>query len=168
MDRRVVILGASAVGAAACIAGIFSHGTYYGVLIAAFVSGGMVGPLYSLLIAHTNDFLEADDMAGSSGGLIFINGVGAVGGPMITGWLMGVAGPSGFWIFQAVLLGGLTAYAAWRMTRRAAIPTEETASYVAVTPSSTPIASEVAQEWAIEQAEDEAAELEKEAEQVGN
>jgi MFS family permease len=122
----------------------------------ALLSGGMATPLYSLLIAHTNDYLEPDDMAGSSGGLIFINGVGAVGGPVIAGWLMGVFGPSGYWLLQAVLMLSIVAYAGWRMTRRAAIPVDETAAYVAVMPSTTPIASEVAQEWAIEQAEDDA------------
>jgi MFS family permease len=166
VDRRLVILSVAAIGALACMGGVLVGANYYVMLGAAFISGGMVGPLYSLLIAHTNDYLDPDDMAASSGGLIFINGVGAIGGPVITGWLMVTAGPSGFWIIQAVLLFGIAGYAGWRMTRRAAIPTEDTASYVTILPSTTPIASEVAQEWAIEQAEDDAAELEKEAEQV--
>ena len=41
---------------------------------AAFLLGGMANPLYALLIAYTNDFLEHEDMAAASGGLIFING----------------------------------------------------------------------------------------------
>ena len=33
------------------------------LLAAAFMVGGVSNPLYSLLIAHTNDFLEHEDMA---------------------------------------------------------------------------------------------------------
>lgn len=156
IDRRLVILGAAAVGGAACVVGSLIGANLYVAIGVALLSGGMATPLYSLLIAHTNDYLDPDDMAGSSGGLIFINGVGAVGGPVIAGWLMGVFGPSGYWLLQAVLMLSIVAYAGWRMTRRAAIPVDETAAYVAVMPSTTPIASEVAQEWAIEQAEDDA------------
>ncbi|SFI62811.1 MFS transporter [Celeribacter neptunius] len=155
-DRRLVILGAAGVGALACLLGTMFAQNYLLVLSAGFVAGGMASPLYSLLIAHTNDYLDPEDMAASSGGLIFINGVGAVGGPLIAGWLMGVTGARGYWLFQVFLLGGVALYALWRMTRRAAISVEDTASYVAVMPSSTPVAAEVAQEVAIEMAEEEA------------
>ena len=59
----------------------------------------MSNPLYSLLMAHTNDYLEREDMAAASGGLIFINGLGAIAGPLITGWIMGQIGPGGFYLF---------------------------------------------------------------------
>lgn len=156
MDRRLVILGAAAVGGVASVVGSIVGTHLYVAVGVAVVAGGMATPLYSLLIAHTNDYLDPDDMAGSSGGLIFINGVGAVGGPVVAGWLMGLFGPAGYWVIQAVLMLSIVGYAAWRMTRRAAIPVDETAAYVAVMPSSTLVASEVAQEWAIEQAEEEA------------
>jgi MFS family permease len=156
VDRRLVILGTAAIGGGACSLGAIAGTHLYLSLVVAFVAGGMASPLYSLLIAHTNDFLEPDEMASSSGGLIFINGIGAVGGPLIAGWLMGAFGPAGYWLLQAVLMLSIVAYAAWRMTRRASVPVEDTAAYVTVMPSSTPVASEVAQEWAIEQAEDEA------------
>ncbi|MEM5477080.1 MFS transporter [Pacificibacter sp. AS14] len=163
LDRRLVILGAAGIGGVACLAGSVMGTQLYIAIGVALLAGGMASPLYSLLIAHTSDFLEPDDMAGSSGGLIFINGVGAVGGPMIAGWLMGLFGPSGYWLLQAILMLAIVGYAAWRMTRRAATPVDETAAYVAVMPSTTPVASEVAQEWAIEQAEDDAEEAEIQA-----
>ncbi|MDO6511243.1 MFS transporter, partial [Celeribacter halophilus] len=76
-DRRIVICGVAAVGSVACVAGALFAQSYTLVLMVGFVAGGMASPLYSLLIAHTNDYLEPEDMAASSGGLIFINGVGA-------------------------------------------------------------------------------------------
>lgn len=159
IDRRLAVMGVAAMGAAACFAGNFLATNHTLALVVGFVAGGAASPLYSLLIAHTNDYLEPEDMASSAGGLLFINGVGAVGGPLIAGWLMQSTGPRGYWLFQFVLLFGISLYAMWRMTRRAAIAVEDTASYVAVSPSSTPIAAEVAQEVAIEMAEE--AELEE-------
>ncbi|WP_417247752.1 MFS transporter [Celeribacter sp.] len=154
MDRRLVICCVAAIGGVVSILGALLGGTLAMAVGASFVGGGMANPLYSLLIAHTGDHLEADDMASSSGGLIFINGVGAVGGPMIAGWLMGWMGPSGYWAIQAVLMLLIAGYAAWRMTRRPAMPSEDTSSYVAVMPTTTAVAGEVAQEVAIEMAEE--------------
>ncbi|WP_226553295.1 MFS transporter [Celeribacter naphthalenivorans] len=145
-DRRKVIFGAAGVGAFACILGAIFAQSYVFVLAAGFIAGGMATPLYSLLIAHTNDYLEPEDMAASSGGLIFINGVGAVGGPLIAGYMMTGFGPQGYWVFQIFLLGGIALYALWRMTRRAAV--EDTSSYVAVMPSTTTVVAELAQEVA--------------------
>lgn len=155
MDRRVLILAVAVIGGICGWVGM-AFGQVFSVLLGvAFVTGGMSNPLYSLLIAYTNDFLEPDDMASASGGLIFMNGLGAISGPLIIGWLMGVIGPSGYWLFIAILMMALAAYAAYRMTQRSAIPIDETSAYVGVSPAASPVAVEVAQEWAIEIAEDE-------------
>ena len=69
------------------------------------------------MIAYTNDYLEKEDMAAASGGLLFINGFGAIAGPLVVGWMMGAVGPEGFWALIAVLLLGLAGYAIWRMRR---------------------------------------------------
>lgn len=155
-DRRKVIFGVAGIGGLACLFGALFAGSYVLILVTALISGGMASPLYSLLIAHTNDYLDPEDMAASSGGLIFINGVGAVGGPLIAGWLMSAVGPQGYWVFQLALMGWLAVYALWRTTRRPAISAEDSSAYVAVMPSTTPVAAEVAQEVAIEMAEEEA------------
>jgi len=154
MDRRLLIMGAAFIGGIACIGGALG-GQYYGVLLGVgFVIGGMSNPLYSLLIAHTNDYLEREDMAAASGGLMFINGVGAVAGPLITGWMMGVLGAPGFWIFMAALMLAVAGYALYRTTQRPAPDRDATDRYVAVLPTATPVAMEVAQEWAIDTAVD--------------
>lgn len=164
MDRRKVILGAAAIGGAISVVATIFGGSLALAVVAAFVTGGMANPLYSLLIAHTSDYLEADDMAASSGGLIFINGVGAVGGPLVAGWLMGTMGPNGYWAIQAFLMLAVAGYAAWRMTRRAGLSSDDTSAYVAVMPTSTAVASEVATEVAIEMAEEAAGEAAEAAE----
>ena len=62
---------------------------------AAIFWAGIINPLYSLLIAYTNDFLTKEEMAAASAGLIFLNGFGAIFGPLVTGWMMEQVGPGG-------------------------------------------------------------------------
>src|SRR6056297_3369700 len=155
MDRRVLICGAAALMGAGAVLGVVLGAVFVPLLLTAFIIGGMSNPLYSLLIAYTNDFLEHDDMAAAAGGMVFINGLGAVTGPLITGWLMGVMGPQGFLVVIAVLSFFMAGYAAYRMTQRAAPTVAQTESYTPVSPSSSPMAVEFAQEVAIESAQDE-------------
>jgi MFS family permease len=154
MDRRALILGVALGGAVAAALGMAMGGVPAVLLVAAFLVGGTSNPLYALLIAHTNDFLDHEDMAAASGGLLFINGVGAVAGPLITGWVMSAVGPWGFFLYVALLMGALGLYAGYRMTQRAAPPVEETGTYAPVLPSATPVAVEVAQEVFIETLEE--------------
>ncbi|MEO0914101.1 MAG: MFS transporter, partial [Pseudomonadota bacterium] len=119
----------------------------------ALIIGGCANPLYSLLIAYTNDFLEHDDMAAASGGLIFTNGLGAITGPVVIGWLMGAFGPYAFFGYIAALFALIAGYALFRMTQRPAPAVDETSAYTAVLPQASPVAVEVAQEVAIELAQ---------------
>ena len=154
MDRRKLIMIVSIIGAVGSTMGMMLGASFTLLLTSAFVIGGMSNPLYSLLIAHTNDFLEHEDMAAASGGLIFINGLGAIAGPLITGWIMGQIGPGGFYLFTGVLFVAMALYAAYRMTQRPAVPVDETIGYTQMSPTTSP----VAQEWAIETAIEEAIE----------
>lgn len=162
MDRRFLILLVALAGACGATIAMMMGGSFPILLASAFLIGGTSNPLYSLLIAHANDFLEYEDMAAASGGLVFINGLGAIAGPLITGWLMGDAifGPSGFFLFIAALLLAMALYALYRTTQRASIPVDETGTMSTLYPTSSPVALEVAQEVAIEAAEAEQAEQE--------
>ena len=151
MDRRMLIVIISLIGAAGSAMGMLLGDTFFLLLVSAFVVGGMSNPLYSLLIAHTNDYLELEDMAAASGGMVFINGLGAILGPIITGWMMGTAlGPGGFYFFTGVLFVVLAAYAGYRATRRASVSVEESGEYVPRSPTSTYMTAEYAQELAME------------------
>ncbi len=155
MDRRVLIfIGAALSGLGAFIGMIYGE-TFIMLLIAALLIGGMSNPLYSLLIAYTNDFLDHDDMAAAAGGMVFINGLGAVAGPFITGWMMGAVGPWGFFLYLLVLSLAMAGYALYRMTQRAAPAVEDTDSFAMMAPSASPLVVEYAQEYAIETAQQE-------------
>lgn len=90
--------------------------------------------------------------------MLFINGIGAIAGPLTVGWMMGAFGANGFWLFSAILMLLVGVYAAYRMTRRSRADLDlEGVSYVPVSSSASPIMVEVAQEAYVE------AELEEEA-----
>ncbi|MEM9968340.1 MAG: MFS transporter [Pseudomonadota bacterium] len=151
VDRRSLIVIVSALGALGSVMGMLLGQNFLLLLLSAFVVGGMANPLYSLLLAHTNDFLEYEDMAAASGGLVFLNGLGAILGPIITGWLMGTAlGPSGFYLFILILFAMLMCYAVYRATQRATVPITETGSFVPIAATATAVAVEYAQEIAID------------------
>lgn len=119
-DRRRLILWLSAfAGVVMLLAGMLDLPFALNLAV-AMVLGGITNPLYSLLIAYTNDFLARDEMAAASSGMLFLNGLGAIVGPLVTGWIMTQIGPGGFFLFIAANFAGLAAYALWRMSRRAA------------------------------------------------
>ncbi|GAB1363478.1 MFS transporter [Rhodobacter sp.] len=139
IDRRSIMLWLSvAASAVLAVATIFAL-PFWAYLIVAALLGGITYPMYSLLIAYTNDFLSKEQMAAASAGLIFLNGFGAIFGPLITGWLMGVVGTRGFFLFMLVLYLAMAAYTLWRMGRRAA--PAHTGSFRGVTPTASTVAA---------------------------
>ena len=153
MDRRKLIFGAAALGAAACAAGWVSGGGLWPLMAVAFFAGGVTTPLYALFLAYTNDFLSAEDMPAASGGLVFTFGLGAILGPLATGWAMEGLGPFAFWLVLGATFVVIALYALYRMTQRAVVPVDQTESYLNVLPTASPVAVEAAGAWAAEQAE---------------
>ena len=160
MDRRWLIFGAAAVGASACGLGSLAEGRPELLLASAFFAGGVTTPLYALFLAYTNDYLSAAEMPSASGGLVFTFGLGAIAGPLVTGWAMERFVPSAFWWVLGATFAGSAFYALYRMTQRPAIPAADTESYLGVLPTASPVAVEAAGTWAAEQAESERADAE--------
>ncbi|MDP5307098.1 MFS transporter [Paracoccus spongiarum] len=136
-DRRKLVMILGAIGALTVLVVVAAQPGTAGLVLAGALLGGMSNPIYAMLLAYTNDYLDQSDMAAASAGLLFIYGVGSIGGPLITGWLMGVIGPDGYWVYMGVLLLALTVYAGWRMTRRRALTPQEQGSFAVIAPSAT-------------------------------
>ena len=158
MDRRLLIMVVAASASLASFGGMVTS-SFEALVVAAFVMGGMANPLYALLIAYTNDYLQPEDMAAASGGLLFINGLGAIAGPIFVGWAMTTFGPSSFWAVILVLMAAMALYAAYRMTQRASAYADEADDYDAVSyapigPGASPVFVEAAQEYYVEVAEE--------------
>ncbi|MAN57440.1 MAG: MFS transporter [Paracoccus sp. (in: a-proteobacteria)] len=136
-DRRRLVLILSAVGALTTLVVVVVQPGTLGLVVAGAIMGGVANPIYAVLLAYTNDYLDQSDMAAASAGLLFIYGVGSFGGPLITGWMMAQMGPSGFWAYMGVLMLALAIYAGWRMTRRRALTPDEQGNYAVITPGNT-------------------------------
>ncbi|WP_339844057.1 MFS transporter [uncultured Halopseudomonas sp.] len=165
MDRRRLIFGASCAGAVASLMGWIAGDGLWSLMAIAFFAGGVTTPLYALFLAHTNDFLSVEDMPAASGGLIFTFGLGAIAGPLVTGWAMEVFGPYAFWPVLGLTFASIALYALYRMKQRSSVPVEQTERYIGVLPTASPVAVEAAGVWAAEHAE---AEREAEAEFKGD
>ncbi len=149
VDRRVLIIGMTAIGAVVSFLGFFLPDRGPLLLAGGFLVGGIANPLYALLIAYTNDFLDHADMPAASGGLLFINGLGAISGPFLIGWLMTRFGAEAYFVYLAALFSLVAVYGLYRMRRRPARATGGL-SYAPVLSQSSPVAVEVAQGVAIE------------------
>lgn len=151
IDRRILILWIAMLGGAGALIAFFIPGNFTVILVSAALLGATSNPLYALLIAYTNDYLEREDMAAASGGLLFINGIGAIAGPLIVGWMMDTMGANAFWLFSSALMFLVGFYAVYRMTRRSRSDLDiDQTTYSAVSSASSPILVEVAQELYVE------------------
>ena len=149
-DRRLLILALAIAGSVVLMVPVLFDVPFVVMIGIGVLMGGISNPLYSLLLAYVNDYLDNSDMAAASAGLMFINGIGAISGPIVTGWLMGAIGPSGFFLYMGIIFMLLAAYAGWRMTQRRSTPDAQ-GSYTAISPT----ASVVTIEAALEQNESE-------------
>ncbi|WP_349369401.1 MFS transporter [Salinarimonas sp.] len=164
VDRRKLVFASACVGAAACALGYATGGALGPLMAAAFLAGGVTTPLYALLLAYTNDYLSTEDMPAASGGLVFTFGLGAIVGPLATGWAMQALDPFAFWLVLGATFVAIAVYALYRMTQRAIVPVDETQSYLGVVPTASPVAVEAASAWAVEQAEAESRQETEESE----
>ncbi|WP_336425668.1 MFS transporter [Roseovarius sp. D0-M9] len=152
-DRRLLILGVAVMGGVASLTPWVFGPSFPVLLGTGFMMGGMASPLYSLLIAYCNDYLELEDMPAASGGIIFIYGIGAIAGPLITGQMMSLIGDEGFWLFIAGTFLSIAAWCAYRMTIRSAPSVDEAGDYVSLVPTASQVAVTAVTEWTTEQDE---------------
>ena len=148
IDRRVLIIGTTGLGAVAALVAVTWGASFPVLLGSALVIGGVASPLYSLLVAYANDYLEIEQMAAASGGLLFINGFGAMTGPIVVGWAMSRYGIEWFFISIVVLFTAICLYGLWRMTRRPHVINDEPAPYLAISARTGIVATEMAIEAA--------------------
>lgn len=142
MDRRYVMIFAGIVGVGCAIAYQIVPGAAStpGIFITVFILGAVLFPIYSLVVAHANDYAEPSEFVEISSGLLVVNGAGAMIGPVLSGFLIVGLGPGGFFLSLAVAFAIFGGYAAWRITQREAVPADEMTdyTYVPVTRSQTP------------------------------
>ena len=156
-DRRVVIFGATVIGGIAIgIASLFGADQFILLLIMMLIFGGLVFSLYSLFIAHANDYLAPSQMVAMSSGLLMVNGAGAVIGSPLAASVIEVVGNRGFMPTIAGFLFLLAGFVLYRMKMRSAVPAEAQGVFVAIPDASSGVAVNLSPEveWVMDQDEE--------------
>jgi MFS family permease len=146
LDRRLVITVVTFLAAVAAVAAVPVSTMSTGALLALMaVFGGLAIPLYSLCIAHANDYLEPAQMVAASSGLVLASGIGAILGPITASLCMWLFGSDGFFWWLALIHAAMGIFAVYRMATRRAKPVEDQSHYAPSTPHGSQVALEAAQ-----------------------
>ena len=119
IDRRIVLVSVALIASGLSLFIVVS--SYISIIvffILLAVFGGMSLPMYSLTIAHTNDYLEQNDIVGASATIAILIGLGAICGPILVSLFMNMIGPDGFFIYLFIVHGLLGLFGLYRMTKR--------------------------------------------------
>ncbi|WEX07778.1 MFS transporter [Chelativorans sp. AA-79] len=116
LDRRVVTTIISILAAVTGI-GLFLASRFWnpGILPLAFAFGVFSFPVYALSVAHVNDLITSESFVEVSGGLLLVNGLGSVFGPLAGALAMAMMGPGGLFLYVALVFLLLAAFALMRM-----------------------------------------------------
>jgi len=142
-DRRRVILGLTAATAVTgLLIALLGQVSVWILLPLIVLYSGFSLTLYPISLSHANDYLTPSQLVPASAGLLLCYGVGAIAGPVAASWVMGRLGNDGLFYYIAAVSVLLSAFTAWRMTRRQSLPNEEQGAFVAV-PQTTPVVVEL-------------------------
>jgi MFS family permease len=151
-DRRKVIIIVTFAAAFFAFCAIFASGTMY--------YDGMLGsnkfwfyiflilfsfcslPMFSLILAHTNDFIPKEKFVAAGASLQFTFGMGAMGGPFLCSIFMGIVGANGFFIFLIFFHSLIGIYGIYRSRVRPVVENSDS-QFVAMPQSITPAGIEL-------------------------
>lgn len=130
MDRRRVILLVCAGAACAGILLALLDPSMDKILLpAAFAFGLFAFPLYSLCVAHTNDFADKSKYVEVACGLLLVYAIGAIIGPVVASTSMWLIGSGGLFAFTALVHIVMIVFVIYRLRRREVAPVDEHISF---------------------------------------
>lgn len=128
-DRRTIIIGVCGALTILSIAmSVVGYGTWL-FLGCTLLFGGVAFSIYPLCLAHTNDHVAKEDLVAASGGLILLNSVGSILGPLIASLAMASFGPKGLFVFSTTLGLAAAAFGVWRTMVRPAPDAQDQAAF---------------------------------------
>ena len=150
-DRRLVIIYSTFAAALFALFAIFSSSTmhlpgdlgskfWFYIFLTLFAFCSL--PMFSLILAHTNDFITKDKFVAAGAGLQFAFGIGAMSGPFLCSLFMGVVGNNGFFIFLIIFHSLIGVFGIYRMKIR---PSKENpdSQFVPLPQTITPVGMEL-------------------------
>ena len=132
IGRRRVIMATGLLTAGSCLAMVNVEPLGWWALIISFLVGGMALPMYPLALSHINDRVPPGSAVGVSSVVSSVTGVGAIIGPIVAALVMDSTDPAGLYSFVAVLYGGITGFALWRILTHEGVAARERRAFTMV------------------------------------
>jgi len=99
-------------------------------------------PMFSLILAHTNDYITKDKFVAAGAGLQFTFGLGAISGPFLCSIFMDLAGSNGFFVFLFIFHFLIGVFGIYRMRVRETVENPDS-QFVAMPQTITPAGIEL-------------------------
>ncbi len=99
-------------------------------------------PMFSLILAHTNDYITKDRFVAAGAGLQFTFGLGAMSGPFLCSIFMDLVGSNGFFVFLFFFHTLIGAFGIYRMRVRKTVENPDS-QFVAMPQTITPAGIEL-------------------------
>ncbi len=99
-------------------------------------------PMFSLILAHTNDNISKEKFVAAGAGLQFLFGLGAMSGPFLCSILMDLIGPNGFFLFLILFHSIIGVFGMYRMRVRETVDNPDS-QFVAMPQTITPAGIEL-------------------------
>ena len=127
LGRRKTLFAASLICALLGVLLVVSAGQVgiVGMSALGVAWGAFAFPLYSISVAHANDYAEASDYVMVSSGLLLMYGGGAILGPFAASAVMSLAGDAGLFVMASIVHLLLATYVLARIFRRESAPDEQ-------------------------------------------
>lgn len=142
-DRRVTMLWVGLVGGlAAFIVPLGNMGnSQILMMVGMFCVGAFTFPMYSLASSHMNDQLRPEQILSASSGMILLNGVGGMIGPLLAASLMDLIRIDALFWFVAAINFSVALMALYRINYQPPMVIEEQSDPIQVALSVSPIAT---------------------------
>jgi len=99
-------------------------------------------PMFSLIVAHTNDYIPKEKFVAAGAGIQFTFGLGAMGGPFLCSIFMNIVGANGFFVFLLFFHSLIGMFGIYRMKVRATVENPDS-QFVAMPSTITPAGIEL-------------------------
>jgi MFS family permease len=99
-------------------------------------------PMFSLILAHTNDYIPKEQFVAAGAGLQFTFGLGAMSGPFLCSIFMNIVGSNGFFVFLFFFHAIIGLFGLYRMRVRESVDNPDS-QFVAMPQTITPAGIEL-------------------------
>jgi MFS family permease len=140
LGRRWMIIAVALMSSAAGIALVMSYGGGLPILLALAALYGVFSlTIYSLCVAHVNDFADSERFVEVASGTLLMYGIGATAGPLIASGPMEARDMAMLFAYAATLHLALALFCIWRLMRLQRPLVAERPTFVVTMPRTAPM-----------------------------